>query len=355
MTMMKTLLLLTLMSVSLLLPINGKNVSFVAFYPENHFEPVISSDIVGESEYKFNYNPSYVELPGNGAGGLLVRCQNQTASNQTTPSVIAAVGRTTSTLTPFRYEMVTERRVILAPNSAQDAFGCEDPRVVYDARNRIYYLFYSAVSAEPVVESKLSLAVCQGGNPMDALCWQRRGPVFPDIAWSKSGAMLLRKVGQHYLFWGDSTNAPGISIARADSPSGPWRNTGELLIKVRPDCFDSHLVESGPQPMPLSDGSLLFIYNSAGADLVYKPGFVILDGDDPTRVLLRSECDDPLTTPMLPWEMGTPSLHNVPNVVFIEGIEPVNARLETDCFFVFYGGADSVVGVGRVCVHGLGK
>jgi len=65
----------------------------------------------------------------------------------------------------------------------------------------------------------------------------------------------------------------------------------------RPNYFDSYLVESGPMPLPLSDGlpslatclliassgsgNLLFIYNSARqlqSGLEYNVGFLILNG-----------------------------------------------------------------------------
>jgi len=54
-------------------------------------------------------------------------------------------------------------------------------------------------------------------------------------------------------------------------------------------------VESGPPPLLLSNGNYIFFYNSAEKgwpeDLKtsYHVGWVILDGQDPTKILARSE------------------------------------------------------------------
>eukprot|EP00009_Paramoeba_aestuarina_P011562 CAMPEP_0201524132 /NCGR_PEP_ID=MMETSP0161_2-20130828/21133_1 /ASSEMBLY_ACC=CAM_ASM_000251 /TAXON_ID=180227 /ORGANISM="Neoparamoeba aestuarina, Strain SoJaBio B1-5/56/2" /LENGTH=259 /DNA_ID=CAMNT_0047923415 /DNA_START=355 /DNA_END=1134 /DNA_ORIENTATION=+ len=256
----------------------------------------------------------------------------------------------------YEFEQITNDSVIIYPNGDENDFGTEDPRVVYYEYDDTYYLLYSAVQSEPTVVSRLALAIAvrprNGDIPFD---WKRLGPIFGrNSTWSKSGAMLLQPPGKkQFLFWGDYN----ISIATADEPAGPWHKTGENLITPRSDHFDSALVESGPMPLPLSDGNFLFIYNSArdgypsakpGYSLQYNPGWVVLDGSLPTQIVER--CDEPLATPQLIWETGTaPSLRLTPNVLFIEGWHPENKK--NDSFIVYYGGADSVVGVGRVTVE----
>jgi len=81
--------------------------------------------------------------------------------------------------------------------------------------------------------------------------------------------------------------------------------------------------------------------------LQYNAGFVILDKQDPTRIIQRS--DEPILSPELTWETGIGDgvLSLTPNVVFIEGWAPTN---KPDQFVVFYGGADSVIGVGLLTV-----
>ena len=178
-----------------------------------------------------------------------------------------------------------------------------------------------------------------------------------------------------------------------------WENLPGVFIKIRNSSyFDSYLIEGGPPPLRMKDGNYFYIYNSArccfpsekpGYHLQYNPGFVILDGNDPTKILQRSNA--PIMSPQLDWEKGTPPfLHLTPNVIFVEGMKYENLNLKKsknktkrnkrkrgirgrdkrgikgsdkrditgdrgddndyDSFIIYYGAADSVVGVARVKV-----
>ena len=97
----------------------------------------------------------------------------------------------------------------------------------------------------------------------------------------------------HYLIWGDDHLTMAYSSDLTNFTNYPGK-----FIEPRGDMFDSVLVESGPPPLRLSDGNYLFFYNSArdgfpserpGYALQYNVGFLILDGQDPTKILQRSE------------------------------------------------------------------
>lgn len=100
---------------------------------------------------------------------------------------------------------------------------------------------------------------------------------------------MLRDKGPHYLLWGDSD----IRIAQSSDPK-VWPDEGKILLSPRPDSFDSKLVESGPPPLQLSNGDYIFFYNSASVGwpdsptAAYHVGYVILDGNDPTIIKVRS-------------------------------------------------------------------
>jgi len=307
-----------------------------------------------QSIFKCNYNSAVV--PVGDTFGLLVRCQDQknpTDPYSVTPSKLSftrLVGQFSSDNIVF--ENITENRVVLEPESSAEAYGTEDPRVVYREKTGDYYLLYSAVQDNPVI-SRLALATTK--TPSDKSSWIRHGPLFPQERWSKSGALLIRDgfPGPHYLIFGDSSLYPGLQIANSTDLLH-WNLQPGLLIEKRSDKFDSTLVEAGPMPLPLSDGNYLFIYNSArggfpskkpGWNLQYNVGWVVLDKENPTKVIQRSE--DPLFGPVLGWEKGdSPYLDLTPNVVFLEGWKP----LSSNTFLVFYGGADSVMGAGIISV-----
>jgi predicted GH43/DUF377 family glycosyl hydrolase len=135
------------------------------------------------------------------------------------------------------------------------------------------------------------LALATSTEPWEKESWKRKGLVFPDISWSKSGALIFRdqEGGPHYLIWGDDhlTMATSTDLKT-------FTNLPGNFLEIRSDHFDSYLVESGPPPLKLSDGNYLFFYNSArdvgpsekpGYDLEYNVGFLILDGADPTKIL----------------------------------------------------------------------
>lgn len=108
-------------------------------------------------------------------------------------------------------------------------------------------------------------------TPWEKSSWSRYGFVFPNISWSKSGALIFRdeEEGPHYLIWGDNylTFASSSDLINFTNKPGKW-------IEPRQSHFDSYLVESGPPPLKLSDGNYLFFYNSARDGFPSdKPGY----------------------------------------------------------------------------------
>ena len=238
---------------------------------------------------------------------------------------------------------ITADSVVFAPWDESDAWGTEDPRLQYNQHDSLYYLFYTAYGGGGSVF--LSLATTP--DPTRAHSWRRRGPVFPSLPGSKSGALLLRAPpAPHLLLWGD-----GVVRAAASRDPAAWPDPGPVLLAPRPGRFDSLLVESGPPPLRLSTGDYLFFYNSASDGWPsapgsgYHPAWAVLDGADPARVLRRAEA--PLLGPARPWERGdAPYPCNAPAVVFLSAAAPLGG----DRFRVFFGGADAVVGTAVVTV-----
>ena len=102
------------------------------------------------------------------------------------------------------------------------------------------------------------LCLATSKNPTSASAWLQRGVVFKGS--SKSGALLIRESGPHYLYWG----AGKIHITTSDDPTH-WPSQGKEFIVAT--AFDGWAeqntgVESGPPPMQLSDGNYLFLHNS---------------------------------------------------------------------------------------------
>ena len=69
----------------------------------------------------------------------------------------------------------------------------------------------------------------------------------------------------------------------------------------------------------------------------YSLGLALLDLDDPTKIIARQP--EPILEPELDWEVNG----YVPNVVFSCGQVVIGGEL-----FVYYGGADTAIGVAKI-------
>lgn len=241
--------------------------------------------------------------------------------------------------------------------------GCEDPRIVEDEQGT-YYMTYTAYNGD---KARLFVA-----SSKDLRNWEKHGSVFQKAGeqyvdmWSKSGSIICRQEngrmiaskikGKYWMYWGESN----IYIATSENlidwepvlETDPekmqldtMRNYTEafkILFSTRRGKFDSELVEPGP-PALLTQQGILFIYNSKNspafgdpqlADGTYAAGQILVDKDDPMRVLART--DSYFIAPDQPYEING----QVDNVCFVEGLAPFN-----DKWFLYYGTADSKIAV----------
>lgn len=111
-------------------------------------------------------------------------------------------------------------------------------------------------------------------------------------------------------------------------------------------AFEELKIGGGPAPLRVPEGWLVIHHGVTGElgrafeqqrNVNYAAGAMLLDADDPTRVIARTS--EPLLAP----ETAEERAGIVPNVVFPTAIERVG-----DDWFVFYGMADSKIGVARL-------
>ncbi len=222
---------------------------------------------------------------------------------------------------------------VLAPGADYEKNGgVEDPRL--QKFGDTYYLTYTGYNKK---DAQLCLATSR-----DLIHWERKGVILPaykgnwNKGWTKSGAIVPERIeGKYWMYWlgtaADKTDQMGLSCS---TDLIHWTEATETpVLPVRPDKFDSRVVEPGPPPILTSSGIIL-IYNGADDQLVYRTGIAVFDPHDPRKVLYRSEA--PIFSPEKVWE----KVGQVPNVVFVEGMTRKNGR-----WLFYYGGADKYVGV----------
>ncbi|KAL0230499.1 hypothetical protein PCE1_004058 [Barthelona sp. PCE] len=303
-----------------------------------------------DSVFRWNYNSAYIPLhqpDGTIKHSLAVRCQN--VSGPTFYDVGPSYIMFAESEPDGTWSHITMDDVLLAPNTAGvDNGGVEDPRVVYWEKSGFYYMHYTAVKYrdDDTLSPHLAVATSPTGLPGS---WTKYGPLWEqNDGDSKSGAVIINEKWpkkNHSMIWGDYSlywSTSDDMLHWENERTTPW-------MEVRNDHFDSALVEAGPAPMKLSDGNLLFLYNSArevgqisskpGWKLEYNIGFLILDKDDPKKILHRSE--EPILSPTEVWEKCDNSTNIdglTPDVVFVEGMRPIDGK--DDSFLVYYQGCD---------------
>lgn len=241
--------------------------------------------------------------------------------------------------------------------------GCEDPRIVEDDHGK-YYMTYTAYDG---TTARLFIA-----TSTDLVHWKKYGSVFKKAAggkyinyWSKSGSVIAEKKGNRlvakkingkfWMYWGESniymatspdlinwTPIPETDPSKKQYDTMRKYEAFKILFSPRKGKFDSELVEPGP-PALYTDKGIVFIYNSKNsptfgdknlADGTYSAGQILMDKNDPTKVIDRSENN--FFKPDKPYEITG----QVNNVCFLEGLVPFKGR-----WFLYYGTADSKIAV----------
>lgn len=123
-----------------------------------------------------------------------------------------------------------------------------------------------------------------------------------------------------------------------------WR--GHRVVAAPEHPFEELKIGSGPAPIRVPEGWLLIHHGVTGRleggmtqqqHVNYAAGAMILDGAEPWRVVTRT------AEPLLTADTDDERSGTVPNVVFPTAIEEVDGER-----YVFYGMADSKVGVARL-------
>jgi predicted GH43/DUF377 family glycosyl hydrolase len=212
--------------------------------------------------------------------------------------------------------------------------GCEDPRIT-KMENR-YYMLYTAYDGgqHPPRVAMTSISV----EDFLAQKWHWAIPKLispPDID-DKDACLFPKKIHGKYIFLHRLQTSIWIdTVDDLHFYEGNYLG-GKILFEPRSDSWDSIRIGISGPPIE-TDAGWLLIYHGITSDHEYQIGAALLKSDQPTEVLAR--LDYPLLKPELEYER----IGQVNNVVF-----PCGACVKEGTLFVYYGGADSVVGVATV-------
>jgi len=204
-----------------------------------------------------------------------------------------------------------------------ESFGIEDCRVSYI--DGVYYLTYTAVSANGV-----------GVGLRTTIDWknfQSHGLILPPH--NKDCAFFEEKInGLFYaLHRPSSVEIGGNFIWIASSPDGIHWGNHQCILKTRKDFWDSSRIGAGASPIK-TDKGWLAIYHGANPNHQYCLGAFLMDLENPSKVIARTE--EPIMVPKEEYELEG----FFGNVVFTNG-HIVNP--DGDMVTIYYGASDEFV------------
>jgi beta-1,2-mannobiose phosphorylase / 1,2-beta-oligomannan phosphorylase len=202
-----------------------------------------------------------------------------------------------------------------------ESYGIEDCRVTEIDGH--YHLAYTAVSPDGF---GVGLA-----DTADWRTYRRHGLVLPPP--NKDCVLFPEMVDGAYVALHRPVTAglglPSMWIARS-SDLVSW-GEHQCILRPRRGMWDSTKLGAGPPPLRIPEG-WLEIYHGADEGQRYCLGAVLLDADEPARVIGRSR--EPIMEPLADYEM-----HGFfGNVVFATG-----AVAQDDVLTIYYGAADKHV------------
>lgn len=151
---------------------------------------------------------------------------------------------------------------------------------------------------------------------------------------------------------GGPTSGSSICLAQSDDLL-QWEEV-KVVMSGRFHYWDER-IGSGPPPVKTEKGWLHIYHGIAehfGAASIYQGGVVLLDLEDPSKIISRS--NNNILEPREIWEMAG----QVPNVVFPSGMiveeydEKGFAKLDSNVK-IYYGAADTVVGLAETTIEEL--
>lgn len=202
-----------------------------------------------------------------------------------------------------------------------ETFGIEDSRV--SLLEGAYHLTYTQVSENGV-----------GVGLMRTRDWRqfsREGMIIPPH--NKDCALFEEKIGGKYfcLHRPSGIDLGGNFIWVASSPDLLHWGGHHCILRTRESWWDSARVGAGAAPIKTREG-WLEIYHGADHQHRYSLGAVLLDLNDPTKVLARSH--HPLFEPEADYELTG----FFGNVVFTNG-----HLVDGDEITMYYGASDEVI------------
>ncbi len=212
--------------------------------------------------------------------------------------------------------------------------GCEDPRLT--KIGKVIYMCYTAFDG--VNRPKVAITSITEKNFLERK-WKWEKPVVitpPDFDEKDACIFPVKDRGEYFILHrvgdeicGDYFKTLNFKLETV--------NKCINIIGPRINSWDSAKVGISAPPIKTKKGWLLLYHGVSKSHTTYRIGAILLDLKDPTIVISRTA--DPIFEPKEPYE----KVGIINNVVFPCGMTEKDGLL-----YIYYGGADTVVGVATI-------
>lgn len=266
------------------------------------------------------FNPAAVQLAGETV--LLARVEARTGISH------LAVARSTDGASGWRID--AEPLLIPVAENEGECWGFEDPRAVWVEELGTHVISCTAYGpAGPAVFLATSV---------EFKTVERLGIVAAPE--DKNAALLPERIGGSWiLFHRPTTNFgnlhPGISLSRSPDLRS-WSSPEAVMAPRAGAWWDALRIGIGP-PLLRTEHGWLLVYHGVKETVggaIYRVGLALLDLDEPTRVIRRT--DEWVLTPSAPYERQG----DVPNAIFPCGLIHDENK---DELRLYYGAADTCI------------
>ena len=219
--------------------------------------------------------------------------------------------------------------VTIPPSENENYFEllCYDPRITF--LDGVFYICYAANGIKGV---RISIIKTE-----DFVHFSRIGYATPPD--NRNGVLFPEKIKGKYVL----LNRPTIAYGQGGkgemwisySPDLIHWGEHKLVAEIRAERWDGHKLGAGPAPIKTSEGWLLLYHGVCERcnGLIYRTGVMLLDLDDPAKVIARSK--GYILSPSEHYER----IGDTNNCIFVTG----NILEEDGTVKIYYGAADTVM------------
>lgn len=225
------------------------------------------------------------------------------------------------------------------PDDPMERLGIEDPRITRIGAT--YYILHTMASYHRIGETVDQRSV-MGYLPWrvrigmhtthDFKSFTHHGVFFPTVP-AKNACLLPERIGGKFVVYYREYGVEGgqeVMKLVYTKDFSRWSNSTPIVLP-RQEAWHSLKVGFGSPPL-LTDEGWLMVYHGVDQQKVYRLGLLLLDRQDPARVLKQ-------VGPILEPERSYERKGFVPNVVYCCG-----ALVREGALWIYYGGGDRVIG-----------